>query len=270
MKKKTLIYALQGAAVGIGAILPSISGGLLCVAFGIYEPLMELMTAPRKALKKNWRMFLPFALGWAVGFILLAEACERFFSLVPNIAVMLFFGLICGTLPNMFKNSELARKDAGWSPFIISVATSYIIFHVIEGGQAIILPANFWSFMLCGVLWGLSMIVPGLSSSTLLIYLGLYVPLADGISRLDMGVLLPMGIGIALTVITLAKAVSWLYRTHYTVMTRIILGFVISSSLKTVPNHFNDGVDMVISLICCAIGFILAVLMEKSNEKWSS
>lgn len=270
MSKKTLFHIIQGAIVGIGAILPSISGGLLCVAFGIYEPLMELMTSPQKAFKRNWRMFLPFIFGWAIGFILLAKVCERFFSFVPNIAVMLFFGLICGTLPNMFKQSELARKTASWSPFIVSVATSYIIFHVIEGGQAIVLPENFWSFVLCGVLWGLSMIVPGLSSSTLLIYLGLYVPLADGISRLDMRVLLPMGIGIALTVITLARGVRWLYKTHYTVMTRIILGFVISSSLKTVPNRFNSGADIIISLICCAIGFILAVLMEKSNEKWSS
>lgn len=267
MNKKTLIYALQGAVVGIGAILPSISGGLLCVAFGIYEPLMELMTSPRKALKNNWRMFLPFALGWAIGFVLLARVCERFFSLVPNIAVMLFLGLICGTLPNMFKDSEISGKKASWTPFVISIAVSYIFFHIIEGGQAIVLPANFLSFILCGVLWGLSMIVAGLSSSTLLIYLGLYVPLADGIATLDLNVLVPMGIGIALTVITLARVVNWCYKTYRTTMTRVILGFVIASSLKTVPNHFNGGWDMAISLVCCAVGFGLAVLMEKRSEQ---
>lgn len=266
MSKKTLIYALQGAIVGIGAILPSISGGLLCVAFGIYEPLMELMTSPRKALKKNWMMFLPFILGWVLGFILLARACERLFSLVPNIAVMLFLGLILGTLPKMFKDSELSNRQASWTPFVISIAVSYILFHVIEGGRAIALPANFLSFIFCGVLWGLSMIVAGLSSSTLLIYLGLYVPLADGIATLDLNVLVPMGIGIVLTVLTLARVVDRCYKTYRTTMTRIILGFVIASSLKTVPNHFNVGWDMAISLVCCAVGFILATLMEKRSE----
>ena len=39
---KNLILILQGAIVGTGAILPGISGGVLCVAFGIYKPMMEL------------------------------------------------------------------------------------------------------------------------------------------------------------------------------------------------------------------------------------
>ena len=75
MNKKTLLHIIQGAAVGIGAILPSVSGGLLCVAFGIYEALMELYTAPIKAIKKNWKMFVPFGLGWVIGFVFLARVC---------------------------------------------------------------------------------------------------------------------------------------------------------------------------------------------------
>lgn len=267
MNKKSLLYLIQGAIVGIGAILPSISGGLLCVAFGIYEPLMEVMTAPKTALKKSWRMFLPFAIGWIVGCIVLARVCERFVSLVPNVAICLFFGLICGTLPKMFKDSESRGSSSGWEPFVISMAASYMIFHILDGGQAITLPTNFMTYILCGVLWGLSMIVAGLSSSTLLIYFGLYVPMADGIASLDMGVLVPMGIGIVATVITLARVVNGFLKTKYTTTTRVILGFAFASSLKTVPNHFDGGWDMAISLVCCAVGFVLAVLMEKNNKK---
>lgn len=267
MSKKTLLHIIQGTAVGIGAILPSVSGGLLCVAFGIYEALMELYTAPIKAVKKNWKMFVPFGLGWVIGFVLLARVCERFFSVYPNVAVMLFLGLICGTLPNMFKGSEVSGSKTSWAPLVASMLSSYILFHIIEGGHGITVPANFWSFVFCGVLWGLSMIVPGLSSSTLLIYLGLYVPLADGIASLNLSVLAPMGIGIALIVTTLSRLVNWLYKTHRTVTTRTILGFVIASSLKTVPNHFNGGWDMAISLLCCAVGFVLAVLMERRSNQ---
>lgn len=39
---KSIMYAIQGAIVGVGAILPGVSGGVLCVAFGIYEPMMAL------------------------------------------------------------------------------------------------------------------------------------------------------------------------------------------------------------------------------------
>ena len=33
---KVLFQILQGALIGVGAVLPGISGGVLCVIFGIY------------------------------------------------------------------------------------------------------------------------------------------------------------------------------------------------------------------------------------------
>ena len=41
---KNIMYAIQGAIVGVGAILPGVSGGVLCVAFGIYEPMMAMLS----------------------------------------------------------------------------------------------------------------------------------------------------------------------------------------------------------------------------------
>ena len=61
---KSIVYALQGALVGIGAILPGVSGGVLCVAFGVYEPMMALLTQPVATLKKSYRLLVPFCLGW--------------------------------------------------------------------------------------------------------------------------------------------------------------------------------------------------------------
>ena len=39
---QSVLYIIQGAIVGVGAILPGVSGGVLCVAFGIYEPMMAV------------------------------------------------------------------------------------------------------------------------------------------------------------------------------------------------------------------------------------
>lgn len=35
---------LQGALIGLGAVLPGISGGVLCVVFGVYKTVMELFS----------------------------------------------------------------------------------------------------------------------------------------------------------------------------------------------------------------------------------
>ena len=264
---QTIIYAIQGAIIGVGAILPGVSGGVLCVAFGLYEPLMEFLTNPKKALKDNYKMFVPFFVGWALGFVLLAKVCEIFFSFAPDVAIFLFFGLVCGTIPEMFKKSEEVNTKMSWTPFVISLAASYILFHVIEAGQSVSLPANFLTFAFCGFMWGISLIVPGLSSSTVLIYLGLYVPLTEGISSFDFSVLLPFGIGIVVTALALARLVNMLFKNHYALISRIILGFVISSSLKTLPHEFSSPWTMIISIICCALGFVVALAMENAESK---
>ena len=261
------MFAIQGAIIGVGAILPGVSGGVLCVAFGLFEPLMEFLTNPKKSLKNHYRMFIPFFVGWALGFILLAKVVEVFFSFAPDVAIFLFFGLVCGTIPDMFKKSEEANRNSSWTPFVISMAVSYILFHIIEAGEAVVVPASFFSFLFCGFMWGISLIVPGLSSSTVLIYLGLYVPLTEGISGFDMSVLIPFAVGIVVTVLLLAKLVNMLFKKHYAVISRIILGFVISSSLKTLPHEFKTPWTMILSVICCVIGFIIAIFMEKSEKE---
>ena len=261
-----IMFAIQGAIIGIGAILPGVSGGVLCVAFGLYEPLMELLTNPKKSLKHNYQMFAPFLIGWALGFIILAKAVELFFSFAPDVAIFLFFGLVCGTIPEMFKKSEEAGKNVSWTPFVISLAVSYVLFHIIESGEATVVPTSFLSFIFCGFMWGISLIVPGLSSSTVLIYLGLYVPLTEGIAGFDMAVLIPFCIGIVLTVVLLAKVVNMLFKKHYAIISRVILGFVISSSLKTLPHDFKSLWTMIISVICCVIGFVVAIAMEKAEN----
>ena len=53
-----LLYTLQGAIVGIGAILPGISGGVLCVVFGVYEPMMEFLSNPIKCFKKHLKILI--------------------------------------------------------------------------------------------------------------------------------------------------------------------------------------------------------------------
>ena len=37
---KFALYFFEGMIMGVGAVLPGISGGVLCVIFGIYQPMM--------------------------------------------------------------------------------------------------------------------------------------------------------------------------------------------------------------------------------------
>ena len=262
MLLKSLILAVQGAIVGTGAILPGVSGGVLLVAFGIYEPMMALLSHPTKSFKIYYRMFIPFLIGWLLGFTLLAKAVEAMFNASAPVALMLFFGLICGTIPELIKESEKSDASRSWTPFVLTLALAYFLFCLLEQGRVAEVQTNAMSFVICGLVWGLSLIVPGLSSSSVLLYMGLYEPMTAGIAALDFSVILPLLLGLAITVASLARIVNTLYEKHYALVSRLILGFVIASSLKIVPTSFESAGTLVLSLACFAVGFAVARYMD--------
>lgn len=264
---KNLILLIQGAIVGTGAILPGISGGVLCVAFGIYEPMMALLSHPKKAFKEYYKMFIPFLIGWMLGFLLLAKVVEILFSTSSTVALMLFFGLICGTLPELIKTSETSDKEIGWSPFVLSLAMAYFIFCILEKTAVQEITVSTLSYIICGAVWGLSMIIPGLSSSSLLIYMGLYEPMTAGIAAFDFSVILPLLAGLLITVLTLARIVNSLFEKHYAIVSKIIIGIVIASALKIIPTEFENIISFIISIICFVIGFIIVRYMDNLRNK---
>ena len=103
--KQWLIRIIQGAIIGSGAILPGISGGVLCVSFGIYKPMMTLLSNPLKQLKKLILFFLPIAIGWLVGFLGFARIIDVLFSAAAVVTTWLFIGLIAGTFPSLIREA---------------------------------------------------------------------------------------------------------------------------------------------------------------------
>ena len=98
---RPLLLFLQGIVIGTGAILPGISGGVLCMAFGLYEPMVQLFAHPLRSLGRNRRLLLPLLLGCGAGFLLLAGAVEYLLRVAPVATTALFAGLICGTIPSL-------------------------------------------------------------------------------------------------------------------------------------------------------------------------
>ena len=66
---KELLWFLEGIIVGFGAIIPGLSGETLCVAFGMYLPLIRVISHPKENVIRYGKMLTVFAIGVAVGFI---------------------------------------------------------------------------------------------------------------------------------------------------------------------------------------------------------
>ena len=68
---------LCGILIGAGAILPGVSGGVLAVVFDIYQPMMEILTYPRRAIPQYWGRIPPLIAGWCVGFVAFAKGIAQ-------------------------------------------------------------------------------------------------------------------------------------------------------------------------------------------------
>ena len=265
---RLVLRVLQGVLIGVGAVLPGISGGVLCVVFGIYKPVMELLSNPLRNFKTHVPKLLPVIVGMGVGFLGVAKILAFFLETYPDPSVCLFIGLIVGMLPSLFREAgEQGRPKGSWVSmgvafvFILALLISLNLFSVS-------IAPNFGWYLFCGFCLALSVIAPGMSFSTLLMPLGLYTPFVDGLGNLNFSVIVPAGIGAVITVICLAKAVDALFDRFYPYAFHAIIGIVIAATIMIVPfGSFEVSIGAAaVNIVCLAVGVIAALALDKFNS----
>ena len=267
---KTLFRVLQGALIGLGAVLPGISGGVLSVIFGIYKPIMELLSNPFANFKTHVPKLLPVFIGGGIGFLGIANVLSFFLEKYPAPSVCLFIGLIIGMLPSLFREAgEQGRSRASYVSMIVCMCAIFALLIGLKMTSVEISPNFFW-YLFCGFCLALSVIAPGMSFSTLLMPLGLYTPFVDGIGHFDLGILIPGGIGALVTVIALAKAINTLFDRHYSVAFHGIIGIVIAATIMTVPvDGFITVAQSAVNVVCFVVGIFAALALDKFNSRVS-
>ena len=85
--------------------MPGISGGTLCVAFGMYEPLLHIFSHPRKAIRKDGLKLLFFLLGVGIGFFGLAGLAGWLMAKNSQAVTCVFIGFIIGTIPELWRDA---------------------------------------------------------------------------------------------------------------------------------------------------------------------
>ena len=231
--QKFVLHLLQGAMIGIGAVLPGISGGVLSVVFGIYEPIMAFLSNPREALSQYGRLLLPVLLGAAGGFLLSARAIGFFLT---RYEVLSFFTVLILL--------SLVRR--------ISVS----------------IPQGLFGNLFCGFCVALSIIVPGMSFSALLMPLGLYTPFMEDVGAVYLPAVVPAVLSAGVTMVLLAKQITRLLERHYSVVFHGIIGIVLAATLVIVPfSAFGNPKTSAVSLLCLTAGAGTALLFSMLEER---
>ena len=265
-----LFKLLQGILIGLGAVLPGISGGVLCVVFGVYAPIMALLSNPFRAFKKYALTLLPIVIGMGIGFLGVSKALGILLKAYPDASVCLFVGLIIGMLPSLFREARskgpVETKD--YAAMAIAFVVVFSLLLLLNEFSVRTTP-NFGWYLFCGFCLALSVIAPGMSFSTLLMPLGLYTPFVEGIGNIDFSILVPGGIGALLTVIILAKGMNYLLQKHHSTVSHLIIGIIIAATLPIIPyagfvSSIQSGIT---NALCLIFGLVAALLLDRFNRK---
>ena len=189
-------------------------------------------------------MLLIFGIGVLIGFVGLSGIAGKLMQINNTLVICAFIGFLIGTLPELW--GEAGAHGRTVKSYISAAAGFIIIVSLLtfmEQYNKMNIDAGIAGFVLCGLLWGLSFIVPGLSSSTLLIFFGLYQPMLDGIASFDLRVIIPLGIGMAACVISLSKGISAIYKHHYNLASHVVIGIVIATVYMILPDWSANVTD---------------------------
>jgi putative membrane protein len=266
-----LLRLLKGALVGTGFILPGVSGGALAAVFGLYERIIAFIAHITRDFLANVRFFLPVGIGALAGMVILARPLSFFLNHYEVFVLWFFVGAIVGTVPALWK--EAGRDGRSGQHIIIMLATTAVFFLFLLHAEKLFsgqVPLNMWTWLFAGALIALGVLVPGMSPSNFLVYMGMYKPMVDAIKTLDVSELLPLAAGGLLCLLAFSKLMDYLFQKIYAGLFHFILGVVFASTLLIVPVDYNYLQPA--ALICVATlaaGTALAFWMSRLEDKYT-
>lgn len=184
---KNIIKIIKGSFVGMGSILPGISGSMVAAILKIYQALIDALNdflkKPIKSILSVWQYILGVLLGFVIGFIFI----DLFYDIAPIPITFLFIGFILGAIPALIK--EVKTDKYKWHHFFVMIVSILAMVGFIFIKESENNPDSLFYFIsvfLVGVIYAVALIIPGLSGSTMLMafgYFQLLIGLVDDIAK---------------------------------------------------------------------------------------
>lgn len=274
MKKfiEYLRYFLCGLVFGTANVIPGVSGGTMLVVFGVFDRLTEAISGIKKIFQNFWFLFT-FALGAGGGIILSSFVISSLFESFGVQTNMFFIGLILGGVPLIYKfgTEERKVKPSCAVPFVIAMAV-VIGLTVLEKLDVFKLAPDVVTgfdlvisikLLVCAAIAAVTMIIPGISGSFVMMLLGVYETIIGAIKDMNFFVIIPFAIGAVIGIIGGAKLISILIKKNKLMVYSALMGLVIGSVYAILPDGFGFNLQTGYGFACALFGVLAATMVEK-------
>ena len=237
--KEKFSWFIKGFGIGAANVIPGVSGGTIALITGIFERLIDslksfnlkafklLLKFKFKEFAKHTDLLFLFIVffGALVSIFTLARLLGYLFDNFPVYVWAYFFGLILASVYFVGKTVD---------KYNLSVILSFIVGTAIAVWISFMNPATendaFFYLILCGMVAIVSMILPGLSGSFILILMGNYqLVMIQSVNELNFSVLFPVAIGIIIGLPAFSNVLSWVYKKYKNETIASLTGFILGS-----------------------------------------
>ena len=108
--KRYLILILKGFIIGIGKILPGISGAFLAIILKVYDKGLNAIIHFNKNAKENIYILSSLMIGIILSIIIFSKILTLLIKKSEFLVMIFFIGLILGTVKNITKEIPILKK----------------------------------------------------------------------------------------------------------------------------------------------------------------
>lgn len=246
----------KGIMIGLGKIIPGVSGSVIALSLGIYENIINYLSTIFKNSRKKIKYLLPIFLGVIVPIILGSKVILYFLNHYYFITMMFFMGLMSGGIKPIFK--EIKNKQSKKNTIIMTIPIIiFLLSDIILKKIDINIEYNWFNCIFLGIIEAISSIVPGISGTAIMIMLGVYDKILLTFSSLKyLNKLIFFLIGIGIGALLISKAINYCLKNYKTESYYCIFSFCIFSIVII----FRGVLEQDLTFTNLLIGSILAYL----------
>lgn len=262
-----IILFVKGLIIGIGKIIPGVSGAVLSIILNVYDKGIDSIVNIFSDFRKNIIFLLNIGIGILVGIILFSNVISYTLDNYYVITMLFFVGLIVGGIPSILK--EVDKNDYKYTVIVLILFTLISLFNVNNNYIIKNNVVDYIIFFIGGIIETCGTVIPGLSSTAMLFILGIYNIIIESIGdissfNINYTVLIPFIVGIISSLIFVSKFISFCLKKYKKKTYSIILGLVISSIIVLIIKTFNYPVmvfELLIGLFFMVIGIIISSIL---------
>ncbi len=281
---KKIYYFLCGLAMGTADTIPGVSGGTIAFITGIYEKLLQNITACdrtfftllmkgqfRLAMAKiSWDFILPLLLGIITAIFSLANLVIYLMEAHLNFVWAFFFGLILASLLLLLRSLFKIPGYNFRSLVLFVVGALFALW--LAFSNPIALEHSYIIIFLSGFVAICAMILPGISGAFLLVLLGQYNFILQCVANMELGILALFASGALCGLFSFARLIRWCLEKYYKPCLAFLAGILAGSLAMMFPftqkPFLLDSENMLLGVFII-IGLVIPIGLAKAQKKFS-